>query len=295
MPNPRPVQERVRGGNGCDAARMARLGWWAVVPRLALAGWQAFERDWLGGEDAGRHADSHASPDVGSRGSSSDPLADAKRAAAWCRRCGGTIGRGEASSPCVACRGRSGIADEVLRLGEFSGDLRRRVLELKYGGRPELAEGLGRDLAEVIAGEGRIDVAATLVIAVPGASWRVWHRGVDHAAELGREVARRLQVPNPKVLAHLGTPPRSGSSAPDRRRRTLRRRGAWGRGSLGGTRVLLVDDVLTTGATLREAVRCLRPLGPAKISACVVAFAPDWRRPATPSVGDPIKNIVTNP
>jgi len=268
----RPKASRMSAGpSDADPCRGSDSGWRRWIREVASEAWRAFERDWLGADqgDETEASDAVAGP----------PVRASIGGGTCCRRCGGTIGPGEASSPCVACLGRAGIADGVVRLGEFSGELRRRILDLKYGGRPEAAEDLGRELAEEIARRGGpIDVAATLVIPVPGASWRVWHRGVDHAAELGREVARRLQVPHLKVLAHLGTPPRSGRMPGDRGGRSLRIRRGWGPGALERLRVLLVDDVLTTGTTLREAVRCLRPLRPREIHACVVAVAPDPRR-----------------
>lgn len=181
------------------------------------------------------------------------------------------------------------------------------VLELKYGARPEVAEDLGRELAEAIAREAMPDPASTVVTAVPGASWRVWHRGVDHAWELARVVGYSLHLPAVKLLAHSGAPPRSGREASERPGRTLRHRRDWPAGSMDGLHLLLLDDVLTTGTTVREAVRCLRRLRPLDIVVGVIAVAPDPRRgskaadspygiASSPrSGGGGVKNISTNP
>jgi predicted amidophosphoribosyltransferase len=228
-----------------------------VVRAATAAAWCAFERDWLGGE-SGR-------PETEIAPSAAD---------SWCRRCGGSVGPAESSSPCVACRAGAGVADGVVRLGEFAGDLRRQILDLKYGGRTELAEDLGQRLAEVVAREIAPDPVSTVVIAVPGATWRVWHRGVDHAAEVAREVARVLQVPVLKPLAHRGTIPRSGQAPRRRCQRSLRPRRGWSGRSLADLHVLLIDDVLTTGSTLREASRCLQGLSPSSITAGILAVAP---------------------
>ncbi|MHC4833228.1 MAG: ComF family protein, partial [Planctomycetota bacterium] len=224
----RPSDDR-RGLPKADPEGVGDTTLRSCLRRGAAFAWRAFERDWLGSGD------------------SAEEVVEPARRGPWCHRCGGSIGPGENASPCVACRGRPAVGDAVVRLGEFSGDLRRMVLELKYGARPEVAEDLGRELAEAIAREAMPDPASTVVTAVPGASWRVWHRGVDHAWELARVVGHSLHLPAVKLLAHSGAPPRSGREATERPGRTLRHRRDWPAGSMVGLRLLLLDDVLTTG------------------------------------------------
>lgn len=121
------------------------------------------------------------------------------------------------------------------------------------------------------------EVLAALVPAVEGlvVTWapttdaRRQARGFDHAELLARAVARRRRLPATRLLKRLPGPPQSGRSAAQREsnpRFVLRRRCAGP--------VLLIDDVTTTGATLRAAAAALRLGGAPEVHALVVARAP---------------------
>jgi ComF family protein len=101
---------------------------------------------------------------------------------------------------------------------------------------------------------------------------RKWRRGFNQALEIARPVARHLGVP---VIDHVvrrrATGPQSGLTASERARNL---RGAFTvRGASSHEHVLLVDDVITTGTTMRQVARTVLRAGTAKVSGIAVARA----------------------
>lgn len=162
-----------------------------------------------------------------------------------------------------------------MRLGAYEGALRTAVLQLKRPwGRP-LAMSLGDLLADV-CGSSLHAAQPDAVVPVPMHWSRKMWRGVNSAETLAECVARRLELP---MAAHLLS--RSKRTAPQARlsipRRRANVRGAFRAGKhrdLAGARILLIDDIMTTGATLNEAARILRAAGAESISVAVLARAP---------------------
>jgi ComF family protein len=133
------------------------------------------------------------------------------------------------------------------------------VHALKYGGRPALAARLGAELARV-AGEG---ARPELVLPVPLHRARERERGYDQAGRLAEALGRVLGVPRLE-----GALTRARATAPQARRSGAARR-ANVRGAfrvrepaaLAGRRVLVVDDVITTGATFEACFEALIACG----------------------------------
>jgi ComF family protein len=116
-----------------------------------------------------------------------------------------------------------------------------------------------------------------LIIPIPLHRERLRWRGFNQALPLARAIGRASQCPvDPFVLArHRSTPPQVGLGADDRRRNV---RGAFAvrhRERIRGRTVLLVDDVMTTGATAHECARVLRAAGARAVDAVVLARALD--------------------
>ena len=108
------------------------------------------------------------------------------------------------------------------------------------------------------------------VVPVPLHWRRQWRRGFNQAHEIGKPLARHLGVPLVrKVVRRRATPPQSGLSA-HARARNLRRAFAI-RGRLRYRHPLIVDDVVTTGATIEELARVLRRGGADEVSAIAIA------------------------
>jgi len=159
--------------------------------------------------------------------------------------------------------------------GEYDGALRQSILLAKHGGHDELLRPLGRRLAGLVAGQAwapEVDA----VLPVPSHTIHRIRRGWVMAEALGREVARALERPFVRGLARRGRDRQAGRSRAARRRLP----GAAFEGSrrLGGRSVLLVDDVMTTGTTLRRAASAARSAGARVVRFAVLAAVPDPRR-----------------
>jgi ComF family protein len=183
---------------------------------------------------------------------------------------------------CDGCRRRIRSAPRVLApaidlpfpvraLVVLEGPARDLLHGFKYGGRTGIARSLGADLAAL----SREAVTARRVVAVPLHWRRRWRRGYDQAALLGREIARaRPVVRHVRGLRRRrATAPQVGLSADAR---AVNLEGAFEAGGreLSGQHCILVDDVLTTGATLASAAQALWMVGARTVLAVTVAVSP---------------------
>lgn len=200
---------------------------------------------------------------------------------AYCRRCGGSVGPAESTrSGCAGCREGGeipgGLADGVVRLGAYDDPLRAWILAVKFHRWLEMGNHLGRLLGKAIKETRSVDPDNTIVVPAPMPWLRRLYRGVDHARVIGEGVADELGVPLVSMLARANTPPQMTLSATQRRRqggrglRLRRRIGGW---PVADLHVILVDDVRTTGTTLKAAHRSLKPLRPAQITCAVLAVS----------------------
>jgi len=136
---------------------------------------------------------------------------------------------------------------------------------LKYGGRLALASTLGEALAQAVPH----DVDA--IVPMPLARSRLVERGFNQALEIARVVATRTGIPLLPLACRkvVDTPPQATLPWKDRAKNV--RRAFVCDADLRGKRIAVVDDVLTTGATLSEVARVLRKAGAAEVAGWVVA------------------------
>ena len=121
-----------------------------------------------------------------------------------------------------------------------------------------------------------VDPSRTVVVPMPMPWQRRLSRGIDHARVLATAVARRLDAPVHPVLVKPNGPPQMSLSRSGRARRGaagMKVRRGDRRRSWQGLHVVVVDDVRTTGATMRGAIRLLRRGGPLRVIAAVLAVA----------------------
>lgn len=133
----------------------------------------------------------------------------------------------------------------------------------------------GRLLAELAAGPlGRAPRPEAL-IPIPLHAGRLRERGYDQALELGRPLARALSIPllADRLVRRRATAAQSELSADARQRNVARAFATIGRGPLP-RHVALLDDVMTTGATLHAAARTLHTAGVIRVDAWVIARVP---------------------
>jgi ComF family protein len=150
--------------------------------------------------------------------------------------------------------------------------VRDAIHAFKFGGRRALAGPLGDLLAE---SGGRIPPGPSidLVIAVPLHPSRERQRGFNQATLLARRLGRRWELPvaHDVIRRATATTPQTELDAEARRENVrnafvLRRPAA-----VAGRHVLLVDDIMTTGATVGECAACLRRAGAASVGVLTVA------------------------
>jgi ComF family protein len=175
---------------------------------------------------------------------------------------------------CPACQDKTYAFDRARSLAVYEGALVQAILLLKF----ERIEPLGRwfagRLAELVVAEGN-KLAADIVVPVPLHRQRERERGYNQAALISKPLAKRLGLPHKAVLL-MRTRAR-----PDKRILSLEERWESVRGAFAtrpgsqvdNLRVLLVDDVLTTGATLDACARALRDAGAKSVLGLTVARA----------------------
>jgi predicted amidophosphoribosyltransferase len=163
----------------------------------------------------------------------------------------------------------------------YDGDVRRRVVELKYGGRRSLARELAHQLAAAVRADSALSVDAIQVVTwAPTSSRRRRRRGFDQAQVIARFVARDLGVPCRRLLVRETRTVQTGRS------RVARLTGPRFRAiaTRRPLRVLVVDDVVTTGSTLRAAAHALTASGWGDITLAAVAATPHGRPRPRPNV-----------
>ena len=162
--------------------------------------------------------------------------------------------------------------DDILAFGAFGGALAIALRRLKYQDRPDLGAPLGH-LARRTA---RLaELTADLVVPVPLHPRRLVERGYNQAALLAAEVAIELDAPlAARALIRLRHTPQQARF--DRASRLGNVREAFRARhppSLRGRRVVLVDDVATTGSTIAACTEALLAAGAASVTAVVIARA----------------------
>lgn len=195
----------------------------------------------------------------------------------WCARCG------DALTPqlinhdtCYRCQQRPPSFTVARSAADYDGPLRELIHAFKFNNRRLLAEPLGRMMrfagADVLHG---VDA----VVPVPLHPWRSFRRGFNQADDL----ACQLGLPVWRALRRRRAgPPQASLPASDRRRNLVaafavspiwRARERWRRACLTGRIVVLVDDVMTTGATLDACGAVLMDAGVSEVRALTAARA----------------------
>jgi predicted amidophosphoribosyltransferase len=176
-----------------------------------------------------------------------------------CRRCGGPRTAGHGCWPPAA------PITATLVAADYVGPVAAAVVAAKVGGGTAAWPELARRLAARVAAEPPPVDVVTWVATAPG---RARRRGVDHAAVLAGTVADAIGVPALRLLRWRAGPGASESQQAVR--------------SLPGSSVLVVDDVLTTGATASGAASALLAAGAGQVRLAVLARAGDHPLVARP-------------
>lgn len=161
---------------------------------------------------------------------------------------------------CLLCREDPPAYDGATAPYRYEGIARRAVWALKYEGVSALAGPLGELLAAHWA---QVGPAVDVVVPVPLHGRRRRQRGYNQAALLARKVANRLGLPLAQgaLRRTRATPPQVGSADMAQRQRNVADAFIPGPQTVAAKRVLLIDDVMTSGATLDACARALRQAG----------------------------------
>jgi ComF family protein len=193
-----------------------------------------------------------------------------------CPWCGAILPEGmQPSEDCPACKDFKLKFDTVFPLGRYDGPMRDVVLKTKRIPGEALSLALGRLLAERL-GERIAEFDPQVVVPIPMHWWRRLLRGTNNPDLLAECLGRALGIPVVRMLARRRYTSPQWNLRPRERFRNVRGAFAlrrWRRPSWNGARVLLVDDILTTGATCSEAAGLLKQAGAAAVAVAVIARA----------------------
>lgn len=190
-----------------------------------------------------------------------------------CQSCQRPFGDDESmlGGTCAVCLADPPRHDGIAAATLYNDASRRLVLALKYARRIALAPMLARLMAARLAGIER----DWLVVPVPLHRTRLWHRSFNQAALLAQAVARYADLPVcvDGLLRRKATPALGGLGAKARKRVLASSIVANPRrlDLLKGAKVVLVDDVLTSGATSATCMTALRKAGAEKVRICCFA------------------------
>lgn len=181
---------------------------------------------------------------------------------------------------CGLCRRGVTGYDAAYSFGAYEGALRELIHLLKYGGVRTLAGPLGVMMSSTLPRDERFDVLTPMPL-----HWRRrWQRGFNQARLLADVVGRRAGIPVKNILRRpRATEAQAGLS---NRQRRLNVAGAFRlrrRADVRGLRVVLVDDVFTTGSTASAAAAALRRAGASHVSVLTLARTDRraWAEPET--------------
>ncbi len=176
------------------------------------------------------------------------------------------------AGPCGACADDDPI-DATLTLGDYAPPFDRLVLGLKSGTRLPAAGWIATQLAAPMRAAG---ARPDLLLPIPLSPDRLAERGFNQAWEIVRPLARRLGIgASATVLARCrDTVSQRGLDQTERQANLRDAFTIHGGMPVTGLHIGLVDDVMTTGATLREAARVLKAHGAARVTALAALRTP---------------------
>lgn len=150
--------------------------------------------------------------------------------------------------------------------GPYEGPLKQAVHRLKYFGQKSLAPVLAELMLQAIQRQPQM-LAAEVVLPVPISPGRLRRRGFNQAELLAREVARGLGLPllSRVLVKHVETPPQTGLTGVQRRQNLQGSFKVTAPGELKDKKILLLDDVFTTGSTVSVIADLLRQQGAGEI------------------------------
>jgi len=204
-----------------------------------------------------------------------------------CDRCWAPLGTGASRrepvnstgggpTPCTECERWPDGLGKVRSATALEGPARTLVHRLKYHGWEGLASVMARQMTSLARA-----VGADCLVPVPTTAWRRRMRGYNQAERIAEGLSRRLAIPVTEVLVRRASGRTQVSLQPQERAANVQRAFSLlpnGHSRVRGARVILVDDVLTTGATAAAATTALQQSGSCCIQVITFARALPQRR-----------------
>jgi ComF family protein len=193
-----------------------------------------------------------------------------------CPRCGKSFGSPETLSyspefECGTCRNDPPLFDQALSIGYFEGPLREAIHQFKY--RP--CRSLGRPLGDWMVQQVRVLTDIDMIMPVPLHTTRLRQRGFNQALLLAHRMSETHRIPlvYDNLIRSRPTRPQVELSGLERVRNVEGAFSLKRPGDVASKRVVLVDDVFTTGATMNECASVLKDAGADQVIAFTLARA----------------------
>lgn len=191
----------------------------------------------------------------------------------YCHRCGASAGPGSVlSDGCAFCRGKALPWDRLTRLSLYDEPVEGWLKQMKFGRQWTWAPHLGCLLAERV-GEAIQEDQRVVVACVPMHWRRRWRRGFNQAELMAKSLAKARQWRYLPLLQRPTWTPPQPSVIPSQREQNVRQSFAIRPVDLSDWQVVLVDDIMTSGATLSTCCRLLRQSRARSIQVAVAAVA----------------------
>ncbi|MBO8137691.1 MAG: ComF family protein [Desulfotomaculum sp.] len=191
----------------------------------------------------------------------------------YCCRCGRPVNKG---SLCRECIEREWPFTAARSVGPYAGPLKEAVHRLKYQGKKQLAQPLGRLMVQQVTGEmlyRRVD----MVVPIPVTGEKLRNRGFNQARLLARVVAGGLDKPLADILVkYRDTVPQAQLNRQEREKNTRDTFKLAKNVNIYQKKLLLIDDVITTGSTISAAADVLRQAGAGEVLVLTLAATPKY-------------------
>jgi competence protein ComFC len=192
-----------------------------------------------------------------------------------CPTCGRFFSGPDDDHLCARCLSEPPIFSLQRSCGAYGGTLKDVILLFKYRKYAPLSRPLARFADASLASDGRLWAGADALVPVPLHPTRRRERGFNQARLLARDLAtlRGLSLLDRCLVKVRNVPPQAGLRAADRERNVVRAYAVRRPAGVRGKTLILVDDVTTTGATVRECARVLKEAGAKEVRAITLAQA----------------------
>jgi ComF family protein len=194
-----------------------------------------------------------------------------------CPRCANPVGKFDVNVACGECQSHPPAFDATVVAADYAAPLDQLVLQLKFGATLALAPWFGAALAAATAARPDLQLP-TLLCPVPLGRARLVERGFNQALEIARPLARALDLPlYPALALRVRETAAQSGVAPAERSKNIRNAFTVAPAALArvrGQHIGVVDDVMTSGATLHELAAMFKRFGAARVSNFVFARTP---------------------